>query len=168
VHRIVVDERYAPPGAAAAVTAAFKQAGKLAGLRFAVTRGRVPAPHLGPPGVDPAGAWPPITVSWAPPGAALPIRGAAGVAAPTWIARPDGSWQIVTAWLRFSADYGTPALRTAIALHEVGHAVGLDHVRDRRQVMYPIVGQTTHYGPGDRAGFNALRQACKPGPAKTR
>ncbi|MBL8775326.1 MAG: matrixin family metalloprotease [Acidimicrobiales bacterium] len=48
-------------------------------------------------------------------------------------------------------------------LHEFGHAVGLAHVQDTGEVMYPDVVPTrpAHYGPGDLQGLAALGGACE-------
>ncbi|WP_422677956.1 matrixin family metalloprotease [Blastococcus brunescens] len=41
-------------------------------------------------------------------------------------------------------------------LHEIGHLVGLDHVSDRTQLMYPSAGHTLDFASGDLAGLAAL------------
>jgi len=51
----------------------------------------------------------------------------------------------------------------ALYMHEFGHALGLEHVEDSSQIMYPRVSSTRPdiYGSGDRAGLQALgSQAC--------
>lgn len=51
----------------------------------------------------------------------------------------------------------------ALYMHEFGHALGLEHVDDRAQLMYPQVSSTRPdvYASGDRAGLQALgSQAC--------
>ena len=49
-------------------------------------------------------------------------------------------------------------------LHELGHAMGLNHVTDPRQLMYPVIMSRSRaaYGPGDLAGLRRLgrTQGC--------
>lgn len=57
---------------------------------------------------------------------------------------------------------GIDALRT-LYMHEAGHALGLDHVADPDQLMYPRLNARTpdRLGPGDRAGLRRMAsQAC--------
>ena len=44
----------------------------------------------------------------------------------------------------------------SILLHELGHLVGLDHVPDEGELMYPQSITQTTYGPGDREGLARL------------
>ena len=41
-------------------------------------------------------------------------------------------------------------------LHELGHLVGLDHVDDPNELMYPRAAERTSYGPGDLKGLALL------------
>lgn len=51
---------------------------------------------------------------------------------------------------------GGRAAHVALLLHELGHLVGLDHVDDEGELMYPEGLTRADYGPGDRAGLAAL------------
>jgi hypothetical protein len=43
-----------------------------------------------------------------------------------------------------------------VAEHEIGHLLGLDHVTDRNDVMYPMASTQANYGPGDLRGLAIL------------
>lgn len=43
-----------------------------------------------------------------------------------------------------------------LLMHELGHVMGLDHVRTPTQVMYHRVSTRTHWGAGDLAGLRSL------------
>lgn len=43
-----------------------------------------------------------------------------------------------------------------VMLHELGHLVGLAHVKDPTQVMYPNASPLAHYSAGDRRGLAIL------------
>jgi hypothetical protein len=49
-----------------------------------------------------------------------------------------------------------------VVMHETGHAVGLDHVTDRHEVMYPSANGSQSWGAGDLTGLHAvgLSQGC--------
>lgn len=61
------------------------------------------------------------------------------------------------------ADQRPPDAVRALYMHEFGHAVGLNHVRDTAQLMYPQLqaSRPDVLGPGDRRGLRKLgRQRC--------
>jgi hypothetical protein len=74
---------------------------------------------------------------------------------------------VLDAGNRLAAGFGPGTTDGEVLLHELAHAVGLGHVLDPTQVMYP---HTTHsesqFGAGDRAGLAALGAAagCHPAP----
>ncbi|HEY0215184.1 MAG TPA: matrixin family metalloprotease [Cellulomonas sp.] len=61
------------------------------------------------------------------------------------------------------ADPSATTWYPAVLRHELGHLVGLDHVADPAQLMYPTTTVQT-FQPGDLAGLALLgRGACAPG-----
>lgn len=44
----------------------------------------------------------------------------------------------------------------AVSDHEFGHAVGLGHVNDPKELMFPVAIKTGHYGHGDLTGLAVL------------
>lgn len=72
------------------------------------------------------------------------------------------SWMFSTAGF---AVYDTPTLlnqsesvRLAVYLHELGHAIGLNHAKGKQQLMYPVVQSDVDpsWGAGDSAGLVRL------------
>ncbi len=66
-----------------------------------------------------------------------------------------------TGWLALPPGFGPGLRRGNVILHELGHTVGLDHVGDRRQLMYPtlLAGGPDGYAAGDRSGLARVGRA---------
>jgi uncharacterized membrane protein len=60
--------------------------------------------------------------------------------------------------------FGAGQTEGALLMHELGHAMGLDHARRASQIMYPLLGphSSTMYGAGDYRGLQLLgrSQGC--------
>lgn len=171
----------APRGAVADVRTAFTVAGRATGNTFAYRGGTswVPtrANTLGRSVRQPAD----IVVAWAAPGRApgrsdlLPggkVLGMGGVRY-SWgttskgarrPAQVDAGFVVLdatkTRWYR--PGFGKGLHAGGLYLHELGHALALNHVSARGQAMYPSLSasQPAYYGSGDAAGLRSIgRQA---------
>jgi hypothetical protein len=67
-----------------------------------------------------------------------------------------------TGWLALPSGFGPGVRQGNVILHELAHTVGLDHVGDRRQLMYPtlLAGGPDGYASGDRSGLNRVGRAA--------
>jgi hypothetical protein len=83
-----------------------------------------------------------------------------------------GAWQlaigrgfvVVNAQQRgaYRPGFGSGRTRGALLLHEIGHALGLNHVGSTAEIMYPrlLDRRTTSYKDGDRAGLRRLGRSA--------
>ena len=117
--------------------------------------------------------WAPVLVVWATPeedpGLAGPVAGMAGSAP---LSLGGGPAVYVTGEVRLDAPQLTEALALpggedavrAVVQHELGHVVGLDHVDDPHQLMYPETRLgVVDFAAGDLTGLAQLgRGPCVP------
>jgi len=110
--------------------------------------------------------WAPVLIAWVDPDASdVPFergdRVAAGVAVPVIPpTRLDDVY--VTGWVAINADdpnppgYSFPGQQGPVILHELGHLMGLGHVRTPGELMHPEGGGVVDFGPGDLEGLRRL------------
>lgn len=173
----VVQEDWAPSDAGADLAAALRKLSAASGLRFADDGDTTEIPTMGRRSYQPARygrRWAPILIGWVPP-ARTDLRLGHGVQGVTVAVAVPGhqAGSLVTAQVALDAEHDLPggfgpgATQGEVLLHELGHAVGLGHVLDPTQVMYPqTTNSESQYGAGDRAGLAALGRpaGCHPAP----
>lgn len=168
--RYVVDSRTAPPGGDYLLDDAIAAVQRVTGLVF-VDDGPTDEPasdQRSPLQVDRYGdRWAPVLVSWSDPAADPRLAGdVAAYAGPQAAdgAEP-GSRRYVTGQLvidgpqvaEMAAGPAGLARARAVLLHELGHLVGLDHVDDLRQLMYPSATPlVVDLADGDLRGLAAV------------
>lgn len=170
----VVRPTGAPPGSATLVRAAVARVSAATGLRF-IADGETDegfSKQREPFQPERYGdRWVPLLIAWSTveenPDFAATVIGEGGA---TPVRRRDGTTVYVTGAVDLdTATLGArmraaPGEVQAVIEHELGHVMGLDHVTDRYQLMYPEAQLTAEdFGAGDLAGLAALgRGTCAP------
>ncbi|HEV2369944.1 MAG TPA: matrixin family metalloprotease, partial [Acidimicrobiales bacterium] len=162
----VVNATEAPPGALSMIAAALAQVTAATGMQFVYAG---PSNELASRerSLTAGGRWNPVLFVWEQPGQSdyLPAGGGEdGMGGYTAVSNSSGLWVVVSGQVALAADAGSiPGFASAggwehLLLHEIGHVVGLGHVNDSAQVMYPYAGPgaAVAYGSGDLAGMRLL------------
>ncbi|SOD95502.1 matrixin family metalloprotease [Blastococcus haudaquaticus] len=159
----------APPGGEEAVHAAFARLSEVTGLRFVHDGPSDEPTTLDRPVFQPdryGDRWAPVLVAWETeeqnPALAGDTVGQAGSVA---VSLGEGTRVFVSGTVSLDAGRlpeilsfrdGAETVR-AIVLHELGHLVGLAHVDDPAQLMYPEARrEVPDLGPGDLTGLEVL------------
>ncbi|HEX6597267.1 MAG TPA: matrixin family metalloprotease, partial [Acidimicrobiales bacterium] len=167
----VVNSALAPPGALADLTAAFAQLSEATGIEF-VDDGPTDEPaSLSRRPFQPeryGNRWAPVLVVWANggplrldesnPGGGRAINGGGVYISGILILNVDA----VTDERRrtpLESGFGAGATWGRVMIHELGHLVGLGHVRTSQEIMFDELGLQTgraEYHRGDREGLRLL------------
>ena len=159
-----LNDTLAPPGAAPLVRDAVDGISRATGLQFEYvgTTDRVPDPDARPIGDSRE----PVLIAWTTPQVVPELENrTAGIGG----SRPQrhefsGDLHYVTGMVALDspamhevlAGPNGPALARAIVLHELGHLVGLGHVKDSNELMHDDNAGRLDLGPGDREGLALL------------
>ncbi|MCZ2858826.1 matrixin family metalloprotease [Blastococcus sp. VKM Ac-2987] len=174
--RYVLRPDAAPPGTEQLVHDAVARVAELTGLRFAFD-GYTDEPYVAertPYQPDRYGdRWAPVLIGWQTEAENPALAGdVVGQAGSTAVSLGDGPRVYVTGTVSLDAGQapqilgardGEATLRSVV-LHELGHLVGLAHVDDDRELMFPETRRAvTDFSGGDLTGLAALGQGgCVP------
>jgi hypothetical protein len=172
--RYVINPTGAPGGAVDEVRESFRRLGAATGMQF-VDAGTTSETHLRiGSATRPTsqaerygnGQWAPILISWVTANEEPILAGAVlgyGGSTSYWTSATDQAY--VTGEVVLDRDmslvrpgFGPGLTRGNLVQHELAHVIGLDHVQDRAQVMFPSISDRSPdgYGSGDRAGLAQL------------
>ncbi|HET7488196.1 MAG TPA: hypothetical protein VFJ85_09725 [Acidimicrobiales bacterium] len=155
----VVNPAGGPPNAVALAQAAVDQVSRATGMSFTFEGLTDEAGDPDRPIVQPrygTNRFAPLLIAWVAPSS---IGGAAGLGGFNFVNNGHDPTQAVTGFAFPSREltaFGGDAVQTGVLLHELGHAVGLDHANDTPEVMNATGdagNPITSFIDGDLAGL---------------
>ena len=167
----VVNAALEPEGATRLVEDAIDTMSRATGIKF-INDGptaEAPSPSRAPYQKESYGErWAPLLIAWTTPEQSPQLKGPViGTGGSTHFSFGDGPRSFVTGSLELDSPQITEDLRkasgagyaTAVILHELGHVMGLEHVDDPLQLMYPEIGTPDGLADGDLNGLRELGRA---------
>jgi hypothetical protein len=177
----VVNLTAAPPTAAADIAGAIARVEAATGMTFVADGSTTEVPARGRADEDAARyghRWAPLLIAWVHNGASdyLGGNGVLGEGGASWVAPAGGRDVFVTGQIAINADtttalgdgFGAGTTIGLLLLHELGHVMGLGHVGDEAEVMFPrlMPRAAASYAAGDLAGLRLLTTGgCNRAPA---
>ena len=165
---VVVNERAMPEGAEDLVADAVEEVRELTGLAIEVEGSTDEAPSLFREPYQPGRygeRWAPVLIAWSDADELADLDGGViGFAGSVHLAAAGQPDTYVTGLVALDGpDLGAQIdddrtdLARAVILHELAHLLGLDHVDDPDELMFPEQrDDSVAFGPGDRRGLAAL------------
>jgi hypothetical protein len=167
--RLAVNDTLAPAGAAGILAQAVQEVGSATGLRLVLDGRTTARPDAAGSGIGVARA--PALVAWTTPRQVPGLAGrVVGLGGSTPRTDRAGHRFYLTGTVALDAPELTRMLRRpggrarvlAVVMHELGHLVGLAHVRDPRQLM-DAHSSRLRFGAGDLRGLARLGAGrCRP------
>lgn len=159
---------HAPAGSRRELQEAVRVVRRATGLRIRLVGDTTTQPSATYADTEASGQWPDVLVAFVRPSARLLSDQSVSAETTTaWVTEPGGRARYVTGEVLVNAaqnglygdgaDHG--ASRVRLFEHELGHLVGLAHVKDRRSVMYPRILRRRGLTAGDRRGLRELGPA---------
>ena len=166
----VVNLTNAPPGSLADVKAAVSTISAASGIQFVddglTTEIPKPLRSAYQPKRYPA-QWAPVLIGWVDPATSAfhftkdkQGREAIGIGGPIWPS--DEPTQYVSGFVvindkdGYPEGFGSPFVQGATILHELGHVLGLGHVKAQGELMEYGGGGMATFGPGDLEGLKKV------------
>ena len=163
---IVVNTSKAPKGFYAAVIDVAAELQSLTGLQIGVEGTSAEPASTSRSAFKPndyGDRWAPLLVAWADDQTIPALSGdTVGLGSPQSVGFEGGQYFYVSGDvildLAMAAETMSDGSRTYVAIlrHELGHALGLDHVDDPTQLMAPRLSDVSDFSDGDRAGLAYL------------
>ncbi len=178
VHTYRVRKKHLPRGALKDVRRAMKMVSKASGMKFKYAGKTKNVPLIFEDGVLRQYGDASILIGWVTAKEYPGIKWVAGAGGARYAGADANGFGLATeGHAAFNTDrragvkkgFGRGNTRGELILHEVGHALGLDHVKKRGQVMKPNFHlKRDKYGRGDLAGFKRVGAAAGCFPAAAR